>query len=524
MAPLTSRALAPVPGARPARTILSVLMVAALAVGCIAAREPTAAPATGTLGPSPSATVGEAPIPTTTPTNAPPPMPIGVQDADDRFFVDPGNGDDAGTGQRASPWKDLQKALDAAAPRGGDVYVAEGTIEGSMQTGDSVKVHGGYSAATWLPSGNRTTIHGGPVEGVWAAFIVSEVGDFLLEGFNLDTSSSSEADTYVVLIDGGVSATLRDNVIVAGAALDGANGADGIAGPPGLAGRPGGAAGNCANDQAGGEGGGVSAGVYNHGGRGGAGGQAAGSAGVKGADSSNPDGSTSTGGGGGDAGGLGGAGGPGRTGEGGAVGEPGSGGEAAKPGIGGGSGGDGAGGGGGGGGGGTLFDCAGGGGGGGSGGIGSEGGKGGERGGSSVGILARSVAEIVLEGNEIRTGRSGRGGDGGSGSMGAVGGAGGPGGPGVSSLIGLAAGGNGGKGGSAGPSGAGGGGGGGYSVGILYVDIGSLDDDSVITVDQAGRGGSGGAQAFFALPPGHPGADGIARATYDYGDLEAFVP
>ena len=75
-----------------------------------------------------------------------------------------------------------------------------------------------------------------------------------------------------------------------------------------------------------------------------------------------------------------------------------------------------------------------------------------------------------------------------------------------------------------GAGGGGGGGGGGHSVGILYVGIGSLDDDSVITVGQAGRGGSGGAPAFFSLPPAQPGADGIARATYDYGDIEAFVP
>jgi hypothetical protein len=43
-------------------------------------------------------------------------------------------------------------------------------------------------------------------------------------------------------------------------------------------------------------------------------------------------------------------------------------------------------------------------------------------------------------------------------------------------------------------------------------------------VGQVGRGGSGGAPAFFSLPPGHPGADGIANATYDYGDIEAFRP
>jgi hypothetical protein len=94
----------------------------------------------------------------------------------------------------------------------------------------------------------------------------------------------------------------------------------------------------------------------------------------------------------------------------------------------------------------------------------------------------------------------------------------------VSSLIGIAAGGTGGKGGDAGPSGPGGGGGGGYSVGILHVGIGSLDDDSVITVGQAGRGGEGGSPAFFSLPSGHPGADGIERAIYDYGDIEAVEP
>jgi hypothetical protein len=447
-----------------------------------------------------------------------------VQDAPGRFFVDPQNGDDGGTGERSSPWKSLQKALDAAAPAGGEVYVAEGTIGGRVHTRGSVKVYGGYRAATWVPSGNQTTILGGPLDEVWIAFSISDAVDFLLEGFRLDTSASTTKSTYVVYVDGGEKVTLRNNTILAGPALDGADGGDGSSGLAGRNGLPGGAAGNCANGQAGGVGGGQIEARYNRGGTGGAGGTTSGQSGAKGADAMNPDSTTVVGGSGGAGGGLGDSGGIGLPGREGAPGDPGLGGAAAKIGIAGSKGGDGSGGGGGGGGGGTFFDCAGGGGGGGSGGFGSVGGRGGEPGGSSVGVLAISVGQLVLEGNQITAGRGGNGGNGGAGALGGLGGKGGPGGPGVSSLIGLTGGGVGGKGGKGGYSGPGGGGGGGYSAGILYVSVGSLQYDSVIVVGAAGDGGRSGEPAFSLYPPGYDGADGFARATYDYGDDEAFQP
>jgi hypothetical protein len=447
-----------------------------------------------------------------------------VQDAAGRFFVDPQNGDDGDTGQRSSPWRSLQKALDAAAPVAGDVYVAEGTIADGFHSGGSVKVHGGYSAATWLPSGNQTTILGAPDEDVWSAFIIFEALDFLLEGFVLDTSRSTVHSTYAVWVFGSQKVTLRNNTIIAGPALAGLDGEDGIAGLPGRDGLAGGAAGNCANGQAGGAGGGPRGGLPNGGGMGGKGGSTSGQPGAKGGDALQPDSTTRIGGPGGDGGGLGEPGDRGTDGFHGTGGNPGSGGDVAKPGIAGSEGGVGAGGGGGGGGGGSVFDCAGGGGGGGSGGSGAVGGDGGERGGSSIGVLAISVGQLILEGNRITTGRGGDGGSGGAGAFGGNGGEGGDGGPGVSSLIGLAGGGDGGNGGEGGGSGAGGGGGGGYSVGILYFAVGSLQDDSDIVVGTAGDGGQGGAPAVLFFPPGEDGSDGIARPTYDYGDFEAFEP
>ncbi len=64
----------------------------------------TSAPPTATSVPSPAAT--STPAPTATPT--------GVQDAANRVFVDPARGSDSNNGRRATPFKTLERALDAA--------------------------------------------------------------------------------------------------------------------------------------------------------------------------------------------------------------------------------------------------------------------------------------------------------------------------------------------------------------------------------------------------------------------------
>lgn len=411
-----------------------------------------------------------------------------VRDRNRALFVSP-SGSPQGSGAREAPLASLALAIEQAASRQADVYVAAGTWDETLVLRTGVSVFGGFDAGSWSrdPSRHLTVVRGTAEGDLRFALKGEGVSNVVVDGIRFE---GRQAGVAAVFLRDARAVVLSGIGAFAPAGPDGAAGARGSnrtgRAPDGNRGENSGVCG-----RAGGSGGAGTSG-RNAGGRGGNGGAAGGFDGARGG------GSGGAGGAGGSGVGRGGLG--GSSGSTGATGSAGGRGEAlgsvntagrylVATGGTGGNGAPGRGGGGGGGGGGALLGvCGGGGGGGGAGGLGGFGGRGGVGGGASIAILVTGGSEIRVVGSTLASEGGGRGGDGGFGGNGETAGAGG----GISSAGAGGGGGAGGRGGHGGTGGRGGGGGGGPSIGILA--LGSQVDQSgnAFQIGAAGEGGAGG--------------------------------
>ena len=441
-----------------------------------------------------------------------------MEDRTRAIFVSP-LGNDLNTGaSRTSPVRTITAGVARAVAAGGgtDVYVGNGSYDGSVDLASGVSIYGGYQSGTWLRDATTypVTINGA------GDFAVRGIGvaDITLDGLRITTpigAHETNHSRYGVMLANSQNITITNNRITSG---EGGAGAAGQAGVRGIAGLPGqnGTNASCTGTPERGRGGAggvpdAANGQTDPGIEGGAGGD--------GGTATTPPGFGRTGGG--FSAGRGGAegtaanpvGGNGGTGSDGSTGVEGTGGAAfgavvspvgyvAPGGTAGTRGNPGSAGGGGGGGFAATGAGGGGGGGGASGGFGGTGG-GGAGGGASVAVLVMSSTGIVINNNVLTAGRGGTGGSGGTGGAGGIGALGGGAGLGCGDG---GAGGLGGKGGNGGRGGHGGGGGGGPSIGILE------DAPSAVTIGsgnsyQIGTAGAGGSS------PGNPGANGVSAQT-----------
>jgi hypothetical protein len=386
-----------------------------------------------------------------------------MEDPTHGWFVHPA-GSDQGNGSIDDPFVSVQRAIDAARDEnaGGDVYLAGGNYDGSLELVSNVSLYGAYDPENWyreddttiesVIAGEQTAIVAFGVTGVTLDRVAVEASDALDPGASSIGIRFDESSQMVL----SRSRVRAGNGMTGEPGLDGTHGLDGRKGSNGSArtggagatgeGWPGGRGGNGGLDSTGGSNG--SAGQGEGGGAGGRGGgyNSRGAHGGNGADAT-----------------------PSQNGAGGAG--FGSWGSAYEPAFGErGERRDGAGGGGGGGGGGEALENGGGGGGGGAGGAGGEGGAGGGGGGASIAVVLVNGSDVAISDCTLQTGAGGNGSYGGVGGLGAPGASGGGSGK-PQSFLGIEGeiGGTGGTGGTGADGGYGGGGGGGPVIGILEI-------------------------------------------------------
>jgi hypothetical protein len=438
------------------------------------------------------------------------------------IFASP-KGNDANSGTKQKPKRQIQAAVQAAAGKGKYVLAAGGEYM-HVTAASGVAIYGGYNADRWSRGSERTDIGGTP-EGVFADGAKNVTLQLLrVNGGLANGSPANGASVYGIRAVNNSSLRLQQVAVFALDAAPGAPAADGIAGGLGGDGAAG-ARGACDSSitARGGPGGDSPAGRF--GGNGGDGKYE-----QRGSDGGIGFIGTPGGKGGREAGAIGDgflAGGEnGHVGSNGSSGRAGAGGANAtalastgwqgQNGIVGSAGGPGNGGGGGGAGGGQdsvlAYNGTGNaGGGGGGGGEGGGGGLGGAAGGGSFGVYLHN-SSLVVEGSSVVSAKGGAGGRGGNGG---AGGAGGRGGLGPSYCVDeVGEGGNGGRGGTGGQGGGGGGGAGGPSIGIFKAGTSTATvENSQVQAGSAGAGGATGAPgSIFANPLA--AQSGIAQAIY----------
>jgi uncharacterized membrane protein YgcG len=162
-----------------------------------------------------------------------------MEDAAHAIFVSP-LGDDLNTGAtRAAPVRTIITgvARAVAAGSGTDVYVVNGSYDGSVELASGVSIYGGYQSGTWIRdiAANQTTITG------TADFAVRGDGDnnLTLDGLTITTPLAAAAagrSRFGVYLNNTADITITNNRITAGEGGPGANGAAGISGIDGLRG------------------------------------------------------------------------------------------------------------------------------------------------------------------------------------------------------------------------------------------------------------------------------------------------
>lgn len=152
-------------------------------------------------------------------------------------------------GTREAPYKTLSEALSVAGERKAKAIVIAGspTIEGPITLIDGVNIYGGYDSGTWTPSSARPKIittnapTNEPLIGVRAIQLDRPVSISRIE---IQAQAHPGGPTIGILSDNTKTLTLRDVVVLAGAAGDGiagepgANGANGNIGGAAGTGRP----------------------------------------------------------------------------------------------------------------------------------------------------------------------------------------------------------------------------------------------------------------------------------------------
>ena len=428
-----------------------------------------------------------------------------MEDPAHGWFVHPA-GSDQGAGTIDDPFVSVQRAIDAARGEnaGGDLYLAGGTYEGSLNLVSDVSLYGAFDPDTWYREDGtsiESVIAGGPT-----AITAFGVSNLAIDGIAVESADAVEpgGSSVGILFDEAVGIVLSRSRVRAHNGLAGDPGIDGTQGLPGANGGNG-------SGRTGGTG---ASGAGWAGGRGGTGGPDwySGSRGNAGA---GPGGGG--GGFGGSYGGNNGGGGangtdatPSQNGNGGSgygawvnSYEPARGENGERR--------DGGGGGGGGGGGAEGVQNGGGGGGGGAGGQGGRGGAGGHGGGASIAVVLVNGSDVAITNCSLQTGNGGTGGYGGVGGPGAPGGTGGGSGSPQSGLF-LKGGygGVGGRGGHGAVGGIGGGGGGGPVIGVLEIQSSSARTNVSFELGTPGAGG---------LRPDETGTAGSVGDTVEYKSM-----
>ncbi len=180
-----------------------------------------------------------------------------MQDAANRVFVDPARGSDSNNGRRATPFKTLERALDAAESlTEPEVYFGGGQLlsaeYSALQLFDFGKIglYGGYNTETWQRDPAQVSM-------LWtdeAYAVILTSSEVTLDGFSIKTGSANSGQT----------------------------GSNGKAGTDGAGGKVGTGYGGCPPGKAGG-GGGAGSGGGGAGGKGGTGTAFAGGDGANGA-------------------------------------------------------------------------------------------------------------------------------------------------------------------------------------------------------------------------------------------------
>jgi hypothetical protein len=162
------------------------------------------------------------------------------------FYVS-SDGDDTGPGSPTRPLRTIGVALRRAAESLGTamprphVFVASGSYTETLEIPDGVKVHGGYRGdfRALEPSGFRTEVRAPAATTApgGAALVARDVGrtDTVVEWMSLrgrDATAPSSATFGAVLVDPGPALSLRGLEIYAGVAGAGIDGANGAAGAP----------------------------------------------------------------------------------------------------------------------------------------------------------------------------------------------------------------------------------------------------------------------------------------------------
>jgi len=151
----------------------------------------------------------------------------------DTIFVSK-DGDDGSTGTIYSPKQTIGAGITAVTALGSaekKVRVSAGTYNESVSLADGISLYGGYSASSW---GDRnivdrenvlysTSIMGPVTQNGGVYFTGTYVGDWILEGFTIETSHPDNSYGVRINIDG--TATVRYNTIYGGT---GQNESDGI--------------------------------------------------------------------------------------------------------------------------------------------------------------------------------------------------------------------------------------------------------------------------------------------------------
>jgi hypothetical protein len=185
-------------------------------------------------------------------------------------WVSPAGSDDS-PGTREEPMATIQAAIDAAAGRNSDVYIAEGTWNESVTARRDVSLYGGYRTGSWLREVGSARSR---LIGASPALSILNAGDVTVDGLEIESADATGAGlSSVAVLISNTRARVYDSVLRAGAGASGRNGVAGGAGGNGPSGSNGASQGSCFSSHPGGNGGNA---VYD-GGKGGSGGAFGGS-------------------------------------------------------------------------------------------------------------------------------------------------------------------------------------------------------------------------------------------------------
>lgn len=152
-------------------------------------------------------------------------------------FVAPAGSDDTGTGTRASPYKTLGKAIEAAGAKaaGGParVFACAGTYGESVAVPGNTELFGSLDceAGTWTPGMAKSVVAG--AADMVAARLLSG-GPIVIEGFRIEAASAEApgGSSIAVLAEPMAQVDIRGSELVAGDGAEGAKGMDGNQDPP----------------------------------------------------------------------------------------------------------------------------------------------------------------------------------------------------------------------------------------------------------------------------------------------------